>query len=553
MSSAIPPTRRLREWLAPERADLWVIVIYSAAIGLLTLVVPVATQAMVNTIAFGMVLQPLVVLTLLVFVLLGFSATLRALRSWVVEVIQRRVFVRAAAGSAQRLLSVRIDAFDSGHGPELVNRFLEVVTVQKAGSILLVDGLAILTQTVVGFILLAVYHPILLAFGVVLLTCIAIIVFPMSSGAVSTAIEESRAKYGMVAWLEEIARFPATFKSMAGASYALSRTNDLAEDYLRHRAQHFRIVFRQIVGSLSLEAFAAAVLLAAGGWLVMQRQLTLGQLVAAELIVAVVVGGFAKFGKQLETYYDLLAAIDKLGYLSDLPAEPSGPEKIVGEGPAELRLRSVRFFHRPDKPLFEDLDCVIPAGARVALTGRSGDGKSTLLDILAGLRAPVSGVVEIDGQEYRSLDAPMLREHVALIRQAEIFQGTITDNLRLGNTDIPQTALRAAVERVGLLDGILALPQGFDSELSTGGQPLSAGQSLRLMLARALVHKPRVLLIDEVLDSVMEAESGAALCTHLLAPSRPYTVVLATKNPELLRQCDRVFVIPSGRLQEVAP
>lgn len=317
----VSPMTRLGRLLEAERQDMWVVVAYSLAIGILTLVVPVVTQSVVNTIAFGTVLQPLVLLALIVLLALTFSAALRALRHWVVEVLQRRIFVRVISDAVMRLLRVRVEAFDAGHGPELVNRFFEVVTVQKGAAILLIDGLAILIQTVAGLMLLAVYHPLLLAFGAVLFAAIFVIVVPLGFGAVSTAVMESKAKYEMAAWLEEIARHSATFKSPYGATLATEQANAITARYLAQRSNHFKILFRQIIGSLVLEAVASAVLLGAGGWLVMQRQLTLGQLVAAELIVAVVVGGFAKFGKQLETFYDLLAAMDKLGYLTDLPLE----------------------------------------------------------------------------------------------------------------------------------------------------------------------------------------------------------------------------------------
>ncbi len=545
------PLNRLGGWLSAERRDLWVMVAYSVAIGLLSLVLPVATQSMVNTIAFGTLLQPLVLLGLVVLIALGFSSVLRALRHWVVEIIQRRVFVRVVSDAVHRLLRVKIEAFDSGHGPELVNRFFEVVTVQKAGSVLLVDGLAILMQTIVGLILLGFYHPLLLAFGVVILLAIAVILFPLGSGAVSTAIYESKAKYAMAAWLEELARFPSTFKSKAGAEFAIDKANELAGSYLKYRAKHFRVLFRQIVGSFVLETAASAVLLAAGGWLVIQRQLTLGQLIASELIVAVVVSGFSKFGKQLETFYDLLAAVDKLGYLTDLPLETRGTERLRGTGPAHLRFRNLTFGYSGNR-ILDQMDADIQPGSRLAITAQAGSGKSTILDLLFGLRSPESGVMEIDNHDYRDLNLEDVRGDVSLIRRAEIFHGTVAENVALGDPQVSLTDVRDALTKVGLLDDVLHLPEGLHAELSTGGLPLSQSQCLRLMFARALVHRPRLILVDEALDQILDAPGGRAFCQTFLGERDRWTLVVATRSPEIAALCDRVLELKNGSLVEVS-
>lgn len=540
---------RLRQWMAAERADLWVVVLYSVGIGVLSLVVPVATQSMVNTIAFGTVLQPVVLLALVVLAVLGFSSVLRALRTWVVEVIQRRVFVRVASDAVLKLLRVKIDAFDHGHGPELVNRFFDVVTVQKGGAILLVDGLAILMQTIVGLLLLAVYHPLLLGFGVMLVFAIVIILFPLGSGAIGTAVKESKAKYSFAAWLEEIARYPMTFKTPHGAAMAMSRANALADDYLAYREKHFRVLFRQIRGSLVLETLASAVLLAAGGFLVINRQLTLGQLVAAELIVAVVVGGFAKFGKQLETFYDIVAAVDKLGYLTDLPAERSGSERLPRpDRPAHLRLAGVSFAYEGHSPVIRGVNWTVEQGARVAVFAASGSGKSTLFDIICGLRRG-DGLVELDGYDYRSLSVDSLREQVALVRDAEVFQGSIADNVSLGSDAAGQSEIRGALQQVGLLDTILRMPDGLATELATGGLPLSRGQGLRLAIARAILHRPRLLVIDETLDPLLESGECEDIRASLFDRKQPWTLIVATKNAALMRQCDAVYEMAGGRLE----
>jgi putative ABC transport system ATP-binding protein len=550
-ASAHPsPFERLRHWMSFESHDIWVVVVYSVAVGLLSLVVPIATQSLVNTIAFGTLLQPLVVLVLLVLLALLFSTLLKVMRAHVVEVLQRRVFVRVSSDSMERLLKVRVDAFDEGHGPELVNRFFDVVTLQKGGATLLIEGLEVLMSTLVGMSLLAVYHPLLLAFALILLFFVFIVLFPLGTGAVKTSVKESKAKYELAAWLQELARHPATFKSAPGTAYALERGNSLMRHYLDYRQDHWRILLRQIIGSHIMQAVGTAAVLGAGGWLVIERQLTLGQLVAAELVVASTLAGFSKFGKQLENFYDLLAAVDKLGYLTDLPLEKSGREQISSAGAASIELRGVEFAYKGRPNVLAGMNLKIPAGSRIGVLGESGSGKSSLVDLLYGFREPTAGTLLFDRLDYRNLRLYDLRGQVALVRGIEIFQGTIEDNIRFGDESVTSSEIRAILHQVGLLETVDELPNGLATELTTGGQPLTIAQALRLMLARAIALRPRVLILDEVLDLMEETPERDALLQRLTHQDNPWTLIMTSRSMRVLAFSDRTICLENGSLRE---
>lgn len=535
--------------MAAERSDIWVVVIYSVAIGLLSLVVPIATQSLVNTIAFGTLLQPLVVLSLLVLLGLAFAAVLKVLRSQVVEVMQRRLFVRVSADSVERLLRVKIKAFDDDHGPQLVNRFFEVVTLQKGGATLLVDGLEVLMTTLIGMILLAVYHPILLIFAVLMLVSVFVVIYPLGFGAVKTAIFESKAKYSLAAWLQELARHPATFKSMSGASFALERCDEYVGSYLKYRRAHWRVLIRQIIGSNALQAIGSAAVLGAGGWLVIERQLTLGQLVAAELVVAASLNSFSKFGKQLETFYDLLAAVDKLGYLTDLPTEEGGNEVARDDRPAGIAMRNVSFAHYAGKPLIDRLNLEIPAGSRFGITGGPGSGKSTLVDLIYGLREPSGGTLLFEGSDYRKLKLYDLRKHIALVRGIEIFHGTLEENIRLGVKELSSNELRNILLTVGLAETVENLPDGLRTMLNTGGQPLTPGQCYRLMLARAMALRPRVLILDEILDRMEDGPEQDDLMQRLTDPANGWTLIVVSRSRSVLKHCMNHIQLVGGRVE----
>lgn len=547
------PLKRITRLLQPERSDLWIVAAYSVAIGLLTLALPVASQSLINTVAFGTVLQPLIVLSLLLFLALIAASSLQVLRHWLVEVLQRRIFVRVTGDAGDRLLRARASFFDNVHGPELVNRFLDVAIVQKSVAVLLIDGLTILMQTVVGLLLLAVYHPLLLLFDAVLFVMILFILFGLGRGAIRTSVAESQAKYEVLAWLEELARHRSTFRSAQGHGFGWSRTNALAANYVDQRKAHFRVELRQIIGSLALQAFALSALLGFGGYLVTKGQLTLGQLVAGELVVGMVVYGFTKLNKSLESFYDLAAAVDELGYLEDLPLERElGAAVLEPRKAAAFQLFAVDYRYETAKDHLLGLDLAVGAGEKVAVYGPLGSGKSTLLDLIASLRTPTAGHIEIEGHDYRELRLESLRTQIALVRRTEIFAGTLLENLALGaNAD--SRHVRSVLEQVGLQAAVTHLPDGLQTRLSTGGAPLTRTQALRLTVARALLSQPGVLLIDGVLDSMEGLQGDDPLLATLLAPHAPWTLVLTSDRLDVLRRCGRVYRLSTGSLQEVDP
>lgn len=550
----ISPLARLWDLLKKERRDLVLVVIYAIGVGIFSLATPLTAMAVVNTAAMATLVQQLIVFCLILFVCLGFGSFIRALKTIVVEYLQQRIFVRVVGDLANRLPRVDVRAFDREHGPELVNRFFDVLTVQKAGAVLLLDGVSILLQTSIGLLLLAVYHQLLLGFDLLLIAGLFVLIFILGRGGVATSIRESRTKYEVAGWLEELARHPIAFKLAGGDSLAIERADALTSEYLHARQNHFQIVFRQFCFALGLQVIASTTLLGLGGFLVIQQQLTLGQLVAAEIVVTMVVASFIKLGKQLESYYDLLAASDKLGHLIDLPLEASGSNNLPANSrPASLVARQISFrYDDPGaQPVLEKFDLSIAPGERVALMGPNGAGKSTLIDMVFGMRRPTLGRIEIDGCDVRDLSLGSLRREAVLVRGVEVFEGSVFENVCLGRPELGVAEAREALQAVGLLEAVLSLPEGLSTALGTGGRTFSYGQLKRLMLARAIVGRPRLLMLDEALDdadpSIREMVLGA-----VLGPNRPWTVLVATHDREVADRCDRTITLTSRGMEQLS-
>ena len=548
--AAVSPVRRLLSLMRPEAPELWAIAVFSAITGLLYLALPLAVNAFVSNLSFGTqsgaFLQGLVAIAAVLCIALAVAAALRGLQHLAAEVIQRRIFVRLASDISARLPAVDLEAIDGVHAPELVNRFLDVVTVQKSASMLLLTGINLVLGAAIGLTVLAFYHPFLLAFSLALLVAVAAVVLIGGRRAVDTSVRESRRKYEVMDWLEELARHPRVFKGPGGSSLARSRADDLVRGYLEARRDHFRILFRQIASLLALEVVAATALLGVGGWLVLSQQLTLGQLVASEIIVSAIVASISKLGKQFEAWYDAVAAMDKLGHLVDLRMERTGGERPVASAPgpaagARVEVRDLAYSRFGRQPAFEGLSFTVEPGERVALLGSRGSGTSSALELILGMRRPLAGEVSVDGLPVQAWDLESLRSQACIIRSTDLISGTIAENVRLGSPLMPVKDVQRAIDEVGLLDTVRALPEGLSTPLVTGGLPLAGRQRARLLAARAIAHRPRLLLLDELLDG--HEGTLDALARVLIDAPHPWTVIVATRDRRVASRCGRIIEV----------
>lgn len=525
----LKPLRRLWLLLKPERQDVRTILIFSIVVGLLSLTTPLAVEAMVNTIAFGRYLQPLLILSIIVFVFLAFRAFISVLMTIVTEVIQRKLFVRTVEDLAYRLIRVPLSTWKSYYGPELVNRFFDIVSVQKITSKLLLDSMMLFLQTVIGLTVLAFYHPFLLGYDVGLLALMTLAMIFLGRGAIRTANVESQWKYDTAAWLQEIVRHPLTFKFNGGLGYAINRADELAAGYVQHRQSHFRILIGQVTFAMFMQAVAATTLLALGGYLVIMEQMTLGQLVAAELIVTVILGSFAKLGKDLESFYDLMASVDKLGKLFDLPVEPVNKLRLVRQ-PGAYSSTLVDF--RLDADHKQPASLAFQAGSITAVHGSGELRRSNLLNALVGQSRPAQGYVLLDDFRVDAIAAESLQEKVSLIRDIELFAGTIDENIRLGRESLGSQQVNQMVRDLGLRKVIAGLEQGHATRLQVGGYPLSTGEAIRLMLARSLIARPGVLLIDGLLDRLSDDDIRDVL--QRLEPMASQTTIIISTGRQAI-------------------
>lgn len=527
------PLVYFQRFLSQYRPDIWTVIVYAAFVGLLTLITPVAVQSVVNTVAFGTVLQPLVVLVALLFFGLLLAGVLRALKAWVVEVLQRRMFVDALSELAERLPRVDWEEARQRYGVHAIQRYFDVFTVQKTAASLLLGAIDVLLAATFGLLVLAFYHPILLAFDIALLAIGAAIIFGLGRGGLATAVKESSIKYAVGELLAEVGRPGYAVKDAGGRAYVRRQLDALATDYLHARASHFRVVLRQILGALLTQSIASMALLGIGGWLVIQRELTLGQLVAAELIVTMVVAALIDLGKYLESYYDLATGLYKLGGLLELPTEVEGEGTASDDatGPAQIVLRDVH-YSAGARPVLKGVSLRVEPGARMALIGPGESGKTLLIELLYGMRRADVGQILVDGVDLRELSKSALRERVAVIRGHELFPGTILENVQFGHAGVTAGRARAVLQQLDMLEELGRLPDSLETLLGPSGMRLSDSQALRLTVARAL---------QRTLDVLADRQA-------------PWSLIVVGDHPQIRARVEQIARLENGTIAlEAAP
>jgi len=505
--------------LGPEKSFYWLAAIYSIATSVLTLAVPLSVQVLIATVSNTALLQPVVVLALILFGLLGMYGVLYAVQAHLMDRFERRFFARYTQEIVLRSVHSAVAAGRRMNREELANRFFEIVSVQRNVPTIVLNGSAILMQAIVGIIVVSAYHPAFVVFSAVLLLIAWLIWKIWANRAIDSKVYASKAKFKVARWLEELARVHPSFQSTRTIRYATREAEALIAGYASAHRSHFGYKLAQTVGYFGLYAVASAALLGVGGWLVIINELTLGQLVAAELIFAAVFYSLTRLPALLDSYYELCAALDKLGEFLELELEDAARGEPVPEGPVSLTLEAATIAAGASHALF---DLVIPAGRKVFVNCEDDELRDALLATLRRHQPLLSGRIRLGPTEISDVHLHQLREAVLVVDSSEPLERSIAENLGLGDPAISRSAMRAVLDVLGLSPAIDRLPDGLDSLLARCGDPLTPEQMLLLRIAAALLDRPRLLIVTPVADRLSLAARQAVLDAVRRQPELTY-------------------------------
>ncbi|MBX7095535.1 MAG: ATP-binding cassette domain-containing protein [Flavobacteriales bacterium] len=546
------PLKRFFALLRPERKDIFQIYFYALFSGLIYLILPLGIQAITSFIMTGQLSTSWTILVLVVVLAIVFSGLIQVFQLSITETLQQRIFVRAAFEFSYRVVRFKKEALKGKYAPELMNRFFDVVQIQKGLSKILIDISSSTLQIIFGLILLAFYHPLFIALGLVLLGVLAAIFRILGPNGLKTSLKESGHKYEVVQWLQELARTSDTFKLAGKTNLPLEKTDEHVSGYIEARKKHFKVLLWQYATIILFKTIITGGLLIAGSILVIEKQLTIGQFIAAEILIVMVMQSAEKLVLTLESVYDVITAVEKIGLVTDIPMEDiSGKEFSPVEKDKGLRLELRRLtFKYPgvQEPIIRELSLEVNAGEKICIAGGHHSGKSTLIQLCAGLFHSYEGNILYNEIPLSNLQPESLRCYIGdSLSQEDIFIGTIMENITMGKKSIGMEQVLEIAKPVGLHDFIIQLPQGYETKVLPGGKALPKSIVRKIILCRSLVDNPRLLLLEDILLHV-DKEERERIFNVLFDKNKSRTVLVVSNDKKIASMCDRFVILDEGKI-----
>ena len=548
-NKTLTPWKRFLGLLKLDRKDIFQIGYYAVFEGIVAMSLPLGIQAIINLIQGAQMSTSWIVLSMLVTAGVAFSGMLRFMQMRIIETIQQRIFTRASLELSYRFPKIKMSELRKYYLPELANRFFDTLTIQKGLSKILIDVPSAFLQIIFALILLSFYHSFFIIFGILLILLIYIVFKYTARNGLETSLKESKLKYKVAHWLQEISRTVISFKLSGKTSLAMKKSDDLVEEYLVSREKHFKVLAIQFVQMIGFKVLVTAGLLLIGGYLVLDQRMNIGQFVAAEIIILLVINSVEKLIIGLESFYDILTSIEKLGQVIDKPIESQTGEIIKAGSPLSVEFQNVSYrVEERHTPILNAISFTIEPTDRIIIEGQSGSGKSSLLQLISGVLSPTSGYIYVNNLSIESLFMSEYRSNLGLLLAIETpFEGSIRENITFGNKDISDESIYSTFESIGLTAFLKQQPQGLNTLLKPEGIQIANNITKKIILARAIVKQPKILILEDPLDHFNKVEAKK-IVDFLTDASQPWSLVVVSNNASWKQKCNKHITLSNGNM-----
>ncbi|HUC79927.1 MAG TPA: ATP-binding cassette domain-containing protein, partial [Flavisolibacter sp.] len=457
------PLRRIASLFRDERSEISSVYFYAVLGGLIQLSLPLGIQAIIGFVVGGAMSTSLVVLIVLLVAGVLLNGILQMNQMKIIERIQQKIFVRYSFAFTNHIPRLDLQKTDSFYLPELVNRFFDIPVLQKSLSKILLDFPLAITQILLGLVLLSFYHPAFIFFGLLLLLLLVLIFRVTGNKGFQTSLAKSTYKYQVAGWLEEMARVIKQFKFSAHNAMHEKKADGKVVSYIEARKRHFSILLLQYKVLIAFKVIITAAMLVVGCFLLLNQQINIGQFVAAEIVIIIVITSVEKLIINLDSVYSALTSVEKINKLLDKPAEKDGSLLVASRGPLSVQFNNVSFAYQEDRPILKNVSFSIKPGEKVCITGKDGSGKSTVLKLLTGAYSDFQGAVLVNNVPIGNFNLAGLRSQMGIVlSQQDVFAGTLWDNLTMGDEAIDTAFVSQLVDLTGLSSFLATLKEGFD-------------------------------------------------------------------------------------------
>lgn len=533
MKEGIKPLERLYRLLLQDRREVIYVLFFAVLNGAIGLALPLGFQAIINQVMGGRPSAAWWVLVGVVLAAILFAGVLQIFQMQITEILQQRIFMRSAVEFSYRIPRLHPKGLVGDNPPELVNRFFDTLTVQKAVPKVLLDASTSVLQIFFGLLLLSIYHPLFVVAGAVVVVLVIIIFRSTWKRGLRTSLDESTYKYKVAYWLEQMANGMNTFKLAGNSTWPNMKTKSLMTGWLGFRKGHFRVLVFQYAQLVGFRFILTGMLLVFGGLLVFQQQMSIGQFVAVEIVFILITNNADKLIKLAEPLFDTVTALEKIAGVLERPLE--GEEGRKTDANVNAWEVCIGFG--------EDIKVEVPAGKRLALMGYSGSGRTSLLRSVAGLLPEHMADVRIDGVQLDHLELFEYRGGLGdNLSQEDLFEGTLRDNLTMG-VEVDDETIHAMLDSLGLKKWYLALPRGLDQLITPSSRSISHFVRQRLILTRALLRKAKVLLIHDHFEHC-ERSLRNQMVDEIFKQSG--TLLIASNRKDIVERADEILLLKDG-------
>lgn len=550
------PIERFKNLVLVDKKDVYQLLIYAVLAGLISLSIPLGVQSIINFIQAGQVSTSWVVLIFIVVTGVAFVGVLKIMQFRITENLQQKIFVRSSFEFAYRFPKIKFNQIYNQSPPELANRFFDTLTVQKGFSKLILEVSTSALQILFGILLLSLYHSFFIVFGIFLLLLLYFIFKINFNSGLETSLKESKYKYKVAHWLQEIARNHLSFKNSNLFNFSLNKNDTLVNEYLSHRESHFKVLRKQFVQLTGFKVLITAGLLLIGGMLVLNQQMNIGQFVAAEIIIITIISAVEKLFYGLELFYDVTTSLEKLGTVVDLElenkTEKSTSHYYMDEDVLYLEAKEIAFqFPDSDTPVLKNINLTLNKGDRMLIHGENGTGKTTLLRLLARLIEPSTGSIFLNDTNIKKYCIDEFRNNIGVITIDDSpFEGTIYENITCNNPNVSKKEVTQLLEKLKLTDLIKSLPLGLDTLIVSEGKRINSASIQKILLARCLITNPKLLFLEEPIEK-LDKYSAGEIIDFLTAPENPWTLVVIAKGNYWKEKCTRIVKLKNNTIKSI--
>ncbi|WP_025764265.1 ATP-binding cassette domain-containing protein [Dyadobacter tibetensis] len=543
------PFTRLWNLVLLDKSDIIAIYFYAILSGLVQLSLPLGIQSIIGFVLGASMVTSIYVLIFLVVIGVAAVGIMQINQMKIIEKIKQKIFTRYAlefAHTIPQFDSLKTDAY---YLPEKINRFFDTLNVQKGLSKLLLDVPVASIQIILGLLLLGLYDSTFIIAGVALLLILWLVFYISGSMGIKTSLKESDDKYKVASWLEEMARVINPFKNNHHTQINLKKTDHFISEYLDSKTSHFKILLVQYQVLVAIKVAITATMLIVGTVLLLDQQLNIGEFIAAEIVILMVINAVEKLIINLDSVYDVATGLEKLASVTEPLAEPGG--KLLLQSPGrgiQLELKGFSFLFSNSRKMFQGLDLYLPQGSFTTIGTGGQAGKSVLLQALAGYYTQFEGTLHINGLPLGNYDLASYRRHIGMyLNQKDIFIGTVGENILMGREYISPEQIMDMATKLGLDEIISTLPQAFNTEVAPNARNLDSRTIRCILLLRAFIKLPALLLLETPWDGLPE-KSRQSMLSYLRSLHGQTTLVIATDEEALQELSDYHYELQNGRL-----